>query len=85
MPGQRVYVTRQIGHEALSLLEEKCIVELWDSEEPVPKETLLKAVKGISGLFCTVSDTIGVEVLQTAGNTNILIPCCKEARQIYLS
>jgi lactate dehydrogenase-like 2-hydroxyacid dehydrogenase len=84
MPGHRVYVTRMVGREALSLLEEKCTVEFWDSEEPVPRETLLRSVKGISGLFCTFSDTIDAEVLETAGNTNI-DSALKEARQIYLS
>lgn len=58
MPENRVYITRQVGNEAIALLKQKYKVEIWDSEEPIPKETLLTAVGGISGLFCTVSDII---------------------------
>ncbi|XP_061197172.1 glyoxylate reductase/hydroxypyruvate reductase-like [Saccostrea echinata] len=71
MPEHRVYITRQVGQEALSILKGKCAVELWDSEDPIPKETLLKAVKGAAALFCTVSDTIDKDVLEAAG------PCLK--------
>lgn len=58
MPENRVYITRQVGNEAIALLKQKYKVEIWDSEEPIPKETLLTAVGGISALFCTVSDII---------------------------
>lgn len=67
MPENRVYITRQVGNEAIALLKQKYKVEIWDSEEPIPKETLLTAVKGISGLFCTVSDIIDAGILEAAG------------------
>lgn len=46
MPENRVYITRQVGNEAIALLKQKYKVEIWDSEEPIPKETLLTAVGG---------------------------------------
>lgn len=67
MPENRVYITRQVGNEAIALLKQKYKVEIWDSEEPIPKETLLTAVGGISGLFCTVSDIIDAGILEAAG------------------
>ena len=67
MPENKVFITRKVGNEAIFLLEGKCTVKVWNSEEPIPKDELLIAVKGISGLFCTVSDIIDAEVLDAAG------------------
>lgn len=67
MPENKVFITRKVGNEAISLLEGKCTVKIWNSEEPIPKDELLVAVKGISGLFCTVSDVIDAKVLDAAG------------------
>lgn len=67
MQENRVYITRQVGEEAIALLKQKYKVEVWNSEEPIPKEALLTAVKGVSGLFCTVSDIIDAGILEAAG------------------
>ncbi|KAJ8247803.1 hypothetical protein GJAV_G00250700 [Gymnothorax javanicus] len=40
---------------------------MWDSDEPVPREELLKGVSGASGLLCMLSDHIDTEVLDAAG------------------
>lgn len=84
MPENRVYITRQVGNEAIALLKQKYKVEIWDSKEPIPKETLLTAVGGISGLFCTVSDIIDAGILEAAG-ISYGIDFCNEDRQSYLT
>lgn len=45
----------------------RCEVSLWDSDEPVPREELLKGVQGAHGLLCLLSDKIDAEVLDAAG------------------
>ncbi|NXL38290.1 GRHPR reductase, partial [Glaucidium brasilianum] len=44
-----------------------CRVQLWDSEEPVPRAELLSGVAGTRGLLCLLSDRIDREVLEAAG------------------
>ncbi|KAL7855906.1 hypothetical protein AOLI_G00195100 [Acnodon oligacanthus] len=65
----RVYVTRQIPPRGLQILRESGRVqfELWDSDDPVPRQELLKKVKGCDGLLCVLTEKIDAEVLDAAG------------------
>ena len=64
----KVFVTRKVQEEGINLLKEKCEVTQWDSEDTVPREELLKGVKGVDALFCLLTDKIDAEVLDSAGN-----------------
>ncbi|KAG7238376.1 hypothetical protein INR49_030883 [Caranx melampygus] len=66
----RVYVTRQIPPDGLRILRESGQVqfELWDSDDvPVPRQELLKKVKGVDGLLCVLTEKIDAELLDAAG------------------
>ncbi|XP_017581014.1 glyoxylate reductase/hydroxypyruvate reductase b [Pygocentrus nattereri] len=65
----RVYVTRQIPPRGLQVLRESGQVqfELWDSDDPIPRQELLKKVKGCDGLLCVLTEKIDAEVLNAAG------------------
>ncbi|XP_046883339.1 glyoxylate reductase/hydroxypyruvate reductase [Hypomesus transpacificus] len=65
----KVFVTRRIPQEGMKILSQAgtCKVSLWDSDEPVPREELLKGVAGAHGLLCLLSDRIDAEVLNAAG------------------
>uniref|UniRef100_A0A6Q2Z8J1 Glyoxylate reductase/hydroxypyruvate reductase n=1 Tax=Esox lucius TaxID=8010 RepID=A0A6Q2Z8J1_ESOLU len=65
----KVFVTRRIPQEGMKILSQSgvCKVSLWDSDEPVPREELLKGVAGAHGLLCLLSDKIDTEVLHAAG------------------
>ncbi|XP_028816418.1 glyoxylate reductase/hydroxypyruvate reductase isoform X1 [Denticeps clupeoides] len=70
--GQRpvkVFVTRRIPPEGMAVLNkaEMCKLDVWDSDEPVPRAELLKGVSGAHGLICLLSDRIDAEVLDAAG------------------
>uniref|UniRef100_UPI00398E4CC1 glyoxylate reductase/hydroxypyruvate reductase-like n=1 Tax=Pristiophorus japonicus TaxID=55135 RepID=UPI00398E4CC1 len=66
----KVFVTRRIPQEGLRVLSDSgiCIVQQWDSDEPIPKEELLKRIAGAHGLYCMLTDKIDDEVLQAAGS-----------------
>ncbi|XP_034394827.1 glyoxylate reductase/hydroxypyruvate reductase b [Cyclopterus lumpus] len=67
---QRVYVTRQIPPEGLRILRESGQVQLdlWDSDDvPVPREELLRQVRGVDGLVCVLTEKIDTELLDAAG------------------
>ncbi|XP_053735564.1 glyoxylate reductase/hydroxypyruvate reductase [Synchiropus splendidus] len=65
----KVFVTRRILPEGFNILSASgvCEVSMWDSDEPVPRDELLKGVQGASGLLCLLSDKIDAEVLDAAG------------------
>ncbi|XP_059163442.1 glyoxylate reductase/hydroxypyruvate reductase-like [Physella acuta] len=67
MSRPKVCVTRKVHDEAIALLKEHCDLDIWDSEEVIPKDELLKKVKGVAAIFCTISDIIDAEVLDAAG------------------
>lgn len=64
------WVTR---YHLIPLHDNRCEVSLWDSDEPVPREELLKGVQGAHGLLCLLSDKIDAEVLDAAGTPHLCV------------
>ncbi|KAK4873745.1 hypothetical protein RN001_013105 [Aquatica leii] len=63
-----VYVTRDIGPEALAVLKKHCNVTMWhEPMNPVPRDELIKNIAGKDALLCLLTDTIDVDVLNAAG------------------
>ena len=63
-----VYVTRRIPPRGLELLQEsKLDITQWDSDDPVPREELLKNIPGKDALFCLLTDKIDKAVIDAAG------------------
>lgn len=49
--------------------------ELWDSDDvPVPRQELLKKVKGVDGLLCVLTEKIDAELLDAAGVRTVIEP-----------
>ncbi|KAH3790227.1 glyoxylate reductase/hydroxypyruvate reductase-like [Dreissena polymorpha] len=69
MTKPKVIVTRRVPEEGLQILREKCTVHVWDSDDIMPRDELLKRVHGSEGLFCTINDVIDREVLDAAGSS----------------
>ncbi|XP_038555450.1 glyoxylate reductase/hydroxypyruvate reductase isoform X1 [Micropterus salmoides] len=70
----KVFVTRRIPQEGMKILSAAgvCEVSLWDSDEPVPREELLKGVQGAHGLLCLLSDRVDAEVLDAAAAVSLI-------------
>jgi len=64
---KKVFVTRSIPEEAMSLLKSKFEVEVWPGEEPPPKSVLIEKVKVVNGLYCLLTEKIDAEVINAAG------------------
>lgn len=82
-----VYVTRRIPREALEILHSHCQVRIWDSDDPVPRPTLLEEVAQVEGLFCLLTERVDTELLDRAprlrvvanmavGYDNVDVPAC---------
>ncbi|KAI4503969.1 hypothetical protein M0802_001372 [Mischocyttarus mexicanus] len=64
----KVLVTRpDIPGKGLNLLQEQCDIVMWNKQTPIPRSELLSKVLGVSAIFCTLTDKIDEEVLNTAG------------------
>ena len=68
MSKPKVVITRRIPKAGLARVQEECDVRQWDSEEPIPRETLLEWVEGIDGLYCLLTEKIDDELLDAAGD-----------------
>lgn len=89
-------MTRRVPLEGIELLQETCDVDIWDSDDVIPYETLIQRVPGVGGIFCTINDKIDEEVLNAAGprlkvigtmsvgNDHIDLHECKK-RHIYVA
>nr|CAD7395882.1 unnamed protein product [Timema poppensis] len=42
-------------------------IKMWPGKSPVPREELIKQVKGVDALFCYLTDKIDEQVLESAG------------------
>ncbi|KAH8359270.1 hypothetical protein KR093_005491, partial [Drosophila rubida] len=63
-----VYVTRpDVDISGLDLLRESCNVSTWSKPLPVPRDELLREIKGKNALFCALTDKIDAAVLDAAG------------------
>lgn len=63
----KVFVTRKIPEKGLKLLEGKVDLEVWEEDRVIPRDTLLKKVKGIDALLPLLTDKIDGEVMDAAG------------------
>ncbi|MGQ9596680.1 MAG: 2-hydroxyacid dehydrogenase [Thermoproteota archaeon] len=68
----RVYISRRIQESAVSLLKEKCEVEIHDSDYPVPRDILIKGLKDKDAALILLSDRIDKEVLDGAKKLRVL-------------
>ncbi|XP_037520994.1 glyoxylate reductase/hydroxypyruvate reductase [Rhipicephalus sanguineus] len=63
-----VLVTRHdVAKEALDLLFDRCDVEVWNEDQPIPRPVLLRKIAGKDALFCLVTEKVDSELLDAAG------------------
>jgi len=67
----KVYVTRRIPESGVKLLQESCEVEIWDSDDVVPRDIFLEAVADKDGVLCLLTDKVDAETLDVAKNAKI--------------
>ncbi len=68
----KIYVTRRIPEEALSLLRGGGEVSLWEGNGIVPREVLLRGVQGAEALFGLITEKIDEELLVHAPRLRIV-------------
>jgi glyoxylate reductase len=67
MSKPRVFITRIILENGLELVRSFCEAEVWPDELPPSRQEILKAVRGVEGLLCLLTDRIDAEIMDGAG------------------
>lgn len=65
----RVLVTRRLPTSIINVLKEKCEVDVWQSDDAIPRDVLLSKIPKKDGILCLLTDSIDKEVLDTAGKS----------------
>ena len=68
----KVLATRRIPARGVELLQATCEVDLWDSDEVIPREDLLQRVASAEGVLCLLTDRIDAEVLDAAPGLRVV-------------
>lgn len=63
----KVVITRKLPGVSLAKIGEKATAVLPDRDGPMPRRELLRKVRGVSGILCTLADRIDAALLNAAG------------------
>ncbi len=72
MSESKIYVTRTIPDQALSVLRPRGQVRLWEADETVPRDTLLQEVRDTTALLSMVTERIDDELIDHAPQLTIV-------------
>ena len=67
-----VLVTRRVPEEGLALIRDGCDLTLWDSDDPIPRDRLLRDVAGMDGLYCLLTERVDAELLDAAPRLKVV-------------
>ena len=65
MSKPKVYVSRRIPEEGLSLLQEVAELHVWQKKELMPRETQLQLFSDCDGLLTTTDIAVNAELLES--------------------
>lgn len=68
----KVFITRRIPEAGIRTLKPYCEIRYRDALEPMNKEELLKEVRDIDALYCTLSERIDREVVDAGENLKVI-------------
>ncbi len=72
MPKPKVFITRIVPAKGIEMVREVCEVDLWESDDVVPREILLQKVQDIDGLYCLLTDKVDAELLDRAPRLKVV-------------
>ena len=62
-----VFVTRRIPESGLRLVQEYCILDLWEQDLPPNRTEFLERVQGVDGILSLLTDRVDEAVMEAAG------------------
>lgn len=67
-----IFITRQIPDEAINTLENDFNLNIWNKDEPVPRDVLIEEAKKADGLIVMLNDKIDKELLEHSTKLKII-------------
>lgn len=64
----KVFVTQPIPDEAIEIFRKHKIEPIINEDLPLERKTLLKSIKDVDALYCTLNEHIDKELLNEAGD-----------------
>jgi hypothetical protein len=68
----KVLITRRVPQPGIDLVAAHCDVELWDSDLPIPRATLLAKVADKDALYCLLTERIDDDLLDAAPRLKVV-------------
>jgi len=65
-------VTRKLPGGALERLARECSLDVWGQDSAMPREEIIRRIKGKDGLLCLLGDTVDAAVMDAAGCLGII-------------
>ena len=72
MARPKVFVTRRVADEALSLLRAHADVDVWADDAPPPRAVLLERARGCDGLLTMLTEVVDAELLDAAPSVRVV-------------
>ncbi len=72
MPITRVYVTRAISEEALSVIRKSAEINIWQQNCPVSDDILRQEIPDADGLLCMLNDSIDADLIRSAPRLKVI-------------
>jgi glyoxylate reductase len=69
----KVYITRRLPDEIIAKIKKECEIRIWDETDiPVPREVVEKEIADVEGLFCLITETVDMELLEKAPQLKVV-------------
>jgi lactate dehydrogenase-like 2-hydroxyacid dehydrogenase len=68
----KILITRKLAPNVIEKLSNENDLDIWDFDEPIPREELLKRITDVDGLLCLLTDKIDKEILDSAKNLKVI-------------
>jgi glyoxylate reductase len=67
-----ILITRSIPEEGLTSLKDRVNIDQWENDEPIPREELLKRLKGKDGVICLLNEKMDREAIDSGENLKVI-------------
>ncbi len=68
----KILISRVIPEVGISLLKDKCDLEIYQGEGVIPRQQLLQKIRHVDGLLCLLSESVDRELLDSAPRLKVV-------------
>ena len=72
MEPSKVWITRRIPRSAIAMLQQVAEVEIWQGEDPPPREEVIARMPGLDGLLTMLNDKISADLIEAGAHLKVI-------------